>query len=100
MDGGKDSIKWSLLVTVFYGFCSGSMNFINKFILSVWSFHAPTTIMFSQMVMLALGLHLLKKSGSVSIVEYDKEKARTFFPLTVIYSINAVMCKFLFFDQP
>lgn len=100
MDDGQsvpahDSIKWSLVVTVFYGFSSGSMNFINKFVLSVWSFHAPTTIMFSQMVMLSLGLRLLKKSGRVVLVQYDQDRARTFLPLTVIYSINAVICKLI-----
>lgn len=85
------SLKWTLFSTIFYGFCSGSMNFLNKFILSVWSFHEPGTIMFAQMIFLSAGLHMLKSMGKITLVDYSNEKARIFLPLTIIYSINSIM---------
>nr|XP_039274155.1 UDP-galactose/UDP-glucose transporter 7-like [Styela clava] len=94
--GNKDSdeaasLKWTLFSTILYGFCSGSMNFLNKYILSYWSFHEPGIIMFSQMVFLSFGLFVLKSAGRITLVDYTPEKARIFLPLTVIYSVNSIM---------
>ena len=39
-------IGYALGTALFYGICSGSMNFINKWVLNSWEFHYPNFMVF------------------------------------------------------
>jgi len=60
-----------ILSALFYGFCSLSMNFLNKAILSSYSFNYPFFIMASQMFVTILVIQIIKNFSSSSITHYS-----------------------------
>ena len=56
---------------VFYGCCSLSMNFLNKAILSSYSFNYPFYIMACQMLVTIVALHIIRASSHTSLTQYD-----------------------------
>lgn len=91
------SLQWSLFASVLYGFCSGSMNFLNKAVLSVWQFHHPSMIILCQIIMLSTGLYILKACNKVTLVDYTLDRAKKLWKLSLVYCLNAVVGKCLCF---
>lgn len=58
-----NSVRYALNVALFYGVCSASMNFFNKFLLNTWSFNFPNFIMFAQMIATGSLIFVAKKFG-------------------------------------
>ena len=65
------SLMFMILSALFYGFCSLSMNFLNKAILSSYSFNYPFFIMASQMFVTILVIQIIKIFSSSSITHYS-----------------------------
>ena len=63
----------SLLVAVFYGVCSLSMNFLNKAVLNSYNFNYPFFIMSCQMFVTLTSIHILRLSGVISVDKYNLE---------------------------
>ena len=63
----------SLLVAVFYGVCSLSMNFLNKAVLNSYNFNYPFFIMSCQMFVTLTSIDILRLFGVLSVDRYNLE---------------------------
>lgn len=88
------ALKRSLSAAVFYGICSGSMNFLNKLVLSSWHFPSPNFLMLAQMIVLSLGIDFLKHFGYSKAVDYSWEHGRSCLILSFFFAINTVIALF------
>jgi len=68
------------------------MNFLNKILLSSWSFKFPNFIMFAQMVATGLFIYTGKKLGKFTHVpHYSIANASKCAPVSLIFSVNTVL---------
>lgn len=77
----------------FYGFCSGSMNIINKLLLNTWSFQFPEVLMSGQLLFVIVSIKALKTFKKVELVDYDAQSAKSCFLLSFFYSSNTFVGK-------
>ena len=89
------SVKVMLFAAVFYGICSGSMNFINKFLMTSYSFPHPGVMVLGQLIFLSSILKCLEGLGKIKLVTYSRQTAKSCFLLSFLYSANTVMGKFI-----
>lgn len=87
----NEALKKSLFAALFYGICSGSMNFLNKLVLSSWHFPSPNFLMLVQMIVLSLGIDFLKHFGYSKAVDYTWEHGRSCIVLSFFFAINTVI---------
>ena len=86
-------LQLMIFSAVFYGFCSGSMNFINKYVMTSLDYPFPSVMMLLQLVMLACGLRFLKIMGYINLNSYDYKNAKTVALQSVLYSANTAIGK-------
>jgi len=91
MESKAASARWMFTTAAFYGVCSGSMNFINKFLMTSYSFPHPGVMVLGQLVFLALTLKALEALGKVKLTTYTAQTAKSCFLLSFLYSANTVM---------
>jgi len=91
---GNDQLRRSLYTAIFYGVCSGSMNFLNKLVLSSWHFPSPNFLMLTQMIVLSIGIDLLKHFGYSNAVDYTWEHGRSCITLSFFFAVNTVIALF------
>ncbi|CAK8696289.1 unnamed protein product [Clavelina lepadiformis] len=91
MTSKNPTTSFMLFSIFFYGICSCSMNFINKFVLTSWSFNQPAILLLGQLPLLSLVLRVLKASGKIELVTYDLKTAKSCALLSVLYCANSVI---------
>lgn len=89
-----DQLRRSLYAALFYGICSGSMNFLNKLVLSSWHFPSPNFLMLCQMIVLSIGIDLLKHFGYSKAVDYTWEHGKSCIVLSFFFAVNTVIALF------
>ena len=72
----------------FYFFCAGSMNFINKAVLSSYGFKAVFTLVLLQRVMTLTTLRVLKDCGFIDFPEFSFKIFRSIAPLSIVDVLN------------
>lgn len=88
----EPSVRYALMVALFYGVCSASMNFFNKILLNTWSFKYPNFIMFVQLFSTAIFIKCAKLKGYLSWVEeYTIPNAKKCAPVSAIFCVNTVL---------
>lgn len=92
--GQATTLRYQLMTAVFYGFCSGSMNFLNKNVLSSWDFHYPRFLMLFQMIFLAIGIDLLKLAGLVRAHNYTLSLGKTCWQISLFFALNTTIALF------
>jgi len=90
----NDQARRSLYAAIFYGICSGSMNFLNKLVLSSWHFPSPNFLMLAQMIVLSVGIDTLKALGKCKAVDYTWAHGRSCIVLSFFFAINTVIALF------
>ena len=76
---------------VFYGVCSISMNFLNKAILSSYSFNFPFYIMSCQMLMTLVILEIMRVFTESSISKFNYNDGRKV--LKSLFRVSNVLAK-------
>lgn len=61
----QSHIGYAVITALFYGVCSGSMNFINKWVLNSWEFHYPNFMVFCQLALFAAVIGGLRATGKL-----------------------------------
>jgi solute carrier family 35 protein len=89
-----EPLRRSLYAAVFYGVCSGSMNFLNKLVLSSWHFPSPNFLMLCQMIVLSIGIDLLKHFGYSNAVDYTWDHGKSCIVLSFFFAVNTVIALF------
>jgi len=85
------SVQRQLFTAVFYGFCSGSMNFLNKNVLSSWDFHYPRVLLLFQMIFLAIGIDILKLCGALRAHNYTFALGKTCAWVSLYFALNTTI---------
>ena len=84
------SIK-STASAVFYGFCSISMAFINKALMTSYDFDYPVFIMVMQMVFTIFILELLSWLRMIQLPTYTLSRGKSFALPALFYALNSVL---------
>jgi len=91
MDYHQPTIGKMIFSAVFYGVCSGSMNFINKYLMTILSFPFPSVMIFFQLIFLVIILKLLKTLGFIHLATYDLKTAKSLIFQSILYSANTAL---------
>jgi len=75
----------------FYGFCSLSMNFLNKAILSSYSFNYPFFIMASQMFVTIMVIQIIKIFSQSSITQYSVNEGKKVISATLCFLLHTTL---------
>ncbi|CAB4063157.1 SLC35D [Lepeophtheirus salmonis] len=81
----------SVLVAIFYGLMSLSMNFLNKVVVSSYSFNYPCFIMFSQTFLSLLILWFGEKLSLIKIKKYSQSAAYDFLLPSVSHALHSTL---------
>ncbi|XP_071743764.1 uncharacterized protein [Lepeophtheirus salmonis] len=81
----------SVLVAIFYGLTSLSMNFLNKVVVSSYSFNYPCFIMFSQTIFSLLILWFGEKLSLIKIKKYSQSAAYDFLLPSVSHALHSTL---------
>jgi len=76
---------------VFYGICSLSMNFLNKAILSSYTFNFPFFIMTCQMVITVICLESIRLFTDSSISKFTFEDGKKFLPASLCFLLHTTL---------
>ncbi|PIK61878.1 hypothetical protein BSL78_01209 [Apostichopus japonicus] len=80
----------SIPAAVFYGFCSGSLAFINKLAVTTFDFRYPAFILFAQMVFTASILKILKVAGKINFAGISLESSWNCAIPSLFYAFHAM----------
>ncbi|XP_048579399.1 UDP-galactose/UDP-glucose transporter 7 isoform X1 [Nematostella vectensis] len=86
--GFKKAFAPGILAALFYGLTSGSMSFLNKILLTSYSFHFPNILMLMQVTVTAAGLEILRAKEITDIPKYTLERAMTFLIPSVCFALQ------------
>lgn len=92
--GGEEIQKDELFgfaIATTYGLTSASMAFLNKSLLTTFSFDAPIVIMLVQMIIMLFILHLLKTLKKINIVDYSLTLSRQMFIPSLLYACHSIL---------
>lgn len=84
-------VKMMVFSAVFYAVCSGSMNFINKYLMTVLDFPFPSVMIFLQLIVLSSSLKALSVCGAISLAPYSLLNAQKLALQSLLYSLNTGM---------
>ncbi|XP_072049530.1 uncharacterized protein [Amphiura filiformis] len=79
----------SVSSAIFYGFCSGSMAFLNKTILTSYNFQHPSILLFGQMIFTSIILRSLKTLGYLLLPDVTYDNLILCALPSVFYTIHA-----------
>ena len=87
-------LRYQLFTAVFYGICSGSMNFLNKNVLTNWNFQYPRFLMLFQMIFIAIGIDILKLFGVLRAHNYTLSLGMSCWQVSLYFAINTTIALF------
>lgn len=93
----ESQIGYAITTALFYGICSGSMNFINKWVLNSWEFHYPNFMVFCQLLLFTIVITLLRATGKLTdnvVLSYNLERGKQLCVLSVLYITNVILALF------
>eukprot|EP00090_Calanus_glacialis_P017350 TRINITY_DN27021_c0_g1_i2.p1 TRINITY_DN27021_c0_g1~~TRINITY_DN27021_c0_g1_i2.p1 ORF type:complete len:313 (-),score=31.34 TRINITY_DN27021_c0_g1_i2:208-1065(-) len=76
---------------IFYGCCSLSMNFLNKAILSSYSFNFPFYIMACQMFVTVIVLQIIRIFSHSSIINYNIQDGKKVLPASLCFLLHTTL---------
>lgn len=80
-----------ILAALFYGVISGSMSFVNKIVLTSYTFHFPNVLMLAQVIMLSVVLEARRLLGYSSMPKYTLERGKKFFIPSVCFALHTTL---------
>lgn len=80
----------SLPAAIFYGFCSGSLAFVNKLAVTTYDFRYPAFILFAQMVFTASILKILKVADKIDVRDATLDTSWNCVVPSLFYAFHAV----------
>lgn len=92
--GGKEIQKDELFgfaIAATYGLTSASMAFLNKSLLTTFSFDAPIVIMLVQMFLMLIILHFLKTLKKINLVDYSLTLSRQMLVPSLLYACHSIL---------
>jgi solute carrier family 35 protein len=84
-------VSKALWVALFYFFCSISMNFLNKAVVSSYEFNYPFTIMACQMIFTIVLLDSLRISGNLKMQWYSLQEGVQFLPASLTFALHSTL---------
>jgi len=78
-------------VALFYFFCSISMNFLNKAVVSSYNFNYPFTIMACQMIVTIIFLDTLRHFGKLKLPGYNYREGIEFLSASVCFALHSTL---------
>lgn len=90
----ESQIGYAFGTALFYGICSGSMNFINKWVLNSWEFHYPNFMVFCQLALFVSLITFLRKIGKINdnlVLAYTLERGKKLSLLSLFYVSNVIL---------
>lgn len=91
------NIGYAVSTALFYGICSGSMNFINKWVLNSWEFHYPNFMVLCQLALFTAVITGLRGAGKLTdnvVLSYTLERGRQLAVLSMLYITNVILALF------
>lgn len=80
-----------ILAALFYGLVSGSMSFVNKIVLTSYSYHFPNVMMLAQVVVTSVILEGGRLLGFSSMLKYTLERGRMFFIPSICFALHTTL---------
>lgn len=80
-----------LCAAVFYGFTSGSMSFLNKYVLTSFSYKYVDVLMLAQILMTSGILEILRVTKMCNIPRWSFERAKGFLVPSVCFAIHTTL---------
>ncbi|KAL9958289.1 hypothetical protein ACROYT_G035288 [Oculina patagonica] len=80
-----------ILAALFYGIISGSMSFVNKVVLTSYTFHFPNVLMLTQVIILSIVLEAGRLLGYFSIPKYTLERGKKFFIPSICFALHTTL---------
>lgn len=80
-----------ILAALFYGIVSGSMSFVNKIVLTSYSYHFPNILMLAQVTVLSITLEVARRLGYSSMLEYTFERGKMFFIPSICFALHTTL---------
>lgn len=90
-------VAYAFSCAIFYGVCSGSMNFTNKWVLNTWGFNYPNFMVFCQLALFSFVITALRKTGKITdhvCLAYTRERGRQLALLSFLYLTNVILALF------
>ena len=87
-------VAYAFSCALFYGVCSGSMNFTNKWVLNTWGFNYPNFMEFCQLALFSFVITALRKTGKITdnvCLAYTRERGRQLALLSFLYLTNVIL---------
>jgi len=97
MEVKESNIGYAVSTALFYGICSGSMNFINKWVLNSWEFHYPNFMVLCQLTLFTAVITGLRAAGKLTdnvVLSYTIERGRQLAVLSMLYITNVILALF------
>lgn len=80
-----------ILAASFYGIVSGSMSFVNKIVLTSYTFHFPNFLMLAQVIMLSITVEVVRLLGYSNVPKYTLERGKMFFIPSICFALHTTL---------
>lgn len=80
-----------ILAALFYGIVSGSMSFVNKIVMTSYTFHFPNVLMLAQVIMLSIAVEVLRLLGYSNTPKYTLERGKMFFIPSICFALHTTL---------
>ena len=90
----SNKVVYAFSCALFYGICSGSMNFTNKWVLNTWGFNYPNFMVFCQLALFCFTISFLRYIGKITdsvVLAYTKERGKQLSVLSFLYLTNVIL---------
>jgi len=90
-------VAYAFSAALFYGVCSGSMNFTNKWVLNTWGFNFPNFMVFCQLALFCSVITFLRFIGKITdsvVLAYTRERGSQLSVLSFLYLTNVILALF------
>ncbi|XP_065052070.1 uncharacterized protein LOC135681493 isoform X2 [Rhopilema esculentum] len=80
-----------LMAAIFYGFTSGSMSFINKYVLSSFGYKYVDVLMLAQLVITSTVLEICRLCNFCDIPAWSMERGKSFFVPSICFAAHTTL---------
>lgn len=80
-----------ILAALFYGIVSGSMSFVNKIVMTSYTFHFPNVLMLAQVIMLSIAVEVVRLLGYSNTPKYTLERGKMFFIPSICFALHTTL---------
>lgn len=80
-----------ILAALFYGIVSGSMSFVNKIVMTSYTFHFPNVLMLAQVIMLSIAVEFVRLLGYSNTPKYTLERGKMFFIPSICFALHTTL---------